>query len=987
MTMKNNTRLKGFTTIETLLALGIIAVTSGISVPMYRNFQVNNDLGLVTEQTVQALRRAQTLSMANELDSAWGFHVATGVLYQGDAYAVRDEEFDEVYSIPTTIATSGLSEVSFSQVGGVPSDTGEIILEALTGARHIIVITKDGVLSTSASEPSVDGGTTSGDTGGTTSGGSTSGDTGGTTSGGSTSGDTGGDSGGSSGDSGGSSGGGGTPTCTDKFSVASDGTITTTGTVDATFTVLGSEITYGANGPEVQVTAYVSTDNGLSWTPLFGGLDIDGGETQKLSNLPSGTKVLIKYNGRYSWFFNKTYISNDGKDHIEVLRNGDTAPAYDAFGNQAALSTFLKDVVSEDGTITIGQYDAVFLGELGTLNSASSDFQDAVVKVTFSQPDGSCATATAPRFRIDNVRLENSGIGDSTKNVYVGESGRVYIENEWIPLKDGDTTIVDNFLTEDVPGIAAWRNNGYVRVLLHGSLPSGSKEIVDANIIFDNAEIVQILNDTGDNQAEAPFDAVVNDGAGGDEVVIAANSGSALFQTRVTVQDDAILVYWKTSTLKDGSTTTTTTTEETTGGDAGGTTGGDTGGTVSSSSDGSTTTTGGDGNSDSGSAENNETPDPCGIPFTIASGGRVIMNKAGDVTFRVRGSHARYGSDTGPEIQTLIQASFDGGVRKQSLFNYNDIDGGERQTFTDVASGTVLSLHAEGRYSWLFRKKAHTGDGTGRVQVLKRWSPVPGTTPYNNSAGIKPFLRSLISDDRIMIGKKSVLVMMELNDLDSSADFQDAVVEIILEKPASAGVCGADSDSNDDGSSSSSGTSSSAGGDTGGTDGGDAVTDPNVEEEQIMICHYPPGNPGNPQTLQVGVSAWNGHSKHGDIKGSCIGDSDGDGILNNADLCPNTYMPEFIPTTGNMYNKRYSLTQDSNIFRTGPRKKIGAFTLADTRGCNCEQMVDVAEGKKEYRFGQYPRLRRQMQSLFPFYTSGARQNGCGQAMMQLVRQF
>jgi hypothetical protein len=42
-----------------------------------------------------------------------------------------------------------------------------------------------------------------------------------------------------------------------------------------------------------------------------------------------------------------------------------------------------------------------------------------------------------------------------------------------------------------------------------------------------------------------------------------------------------------------------------------------------------------------------------------------------------------------------------------------------------------------------------------------------------------------------------------------------------------------------------------------------------VVVEKITICHYPPGNTGNPQTIQINASAWPAHEAHGDTKGEC----------------------------------------------------------------------------------------------------------------------
>ena len=37
----------------------------------------------------------------------------------------------------------------------------------------------------------------------------------------------------------------------------------------------------------------------------------------------------------------------------------------------------------------------------------------------------------------------------------------------------------------------------------------------------------------------------------------------------------------------------------------------------------------------------------------------------------------------------------------------------------------------------------------------------------------------------------------------------------------------------------------------------------------ITICHIPPGNNANPQTIQISQSAWPAHQAHGDTKGDC----------------------------------------------------------------------------------------------------------------------
>lgn len=1007
---------RAFTAVETLLTIGVIAVTAGLSIPMYRNYQIRGDLDIATEQTIQALRRAQLLSQAGEQDSQWGFYVRDGILFQGEQYALRDPNFDEEYPFPPTINTSGLSEVVFSRVYGVPQETGEITLEGLNGDQRIIIVSADGILTPSTNMgddffsdtddsavgeidggvDGVEGGIDGDSDGGTT--GEDDGDTGGAD--GTTGGDTGGDDGDTGGD-GGTGGGGGddddeVATCEDRFAVAADGTVETTGTVDVTFKVLGSQITYGAGGPEVQVRVYASTDGGDNYTALFGENDVDGGEEQTISNLITGKQITLKFNARYSWYYNNTYESNDGTGHVEVLRNGDDPPDYAPFGNQNSLANFLQDIIDDNGKIDIGEYDAVALAELGSsLSSSSSDFQDAVVLMKFNQQAGACADSYEPKFKVEYDRLENYENGDMEESVYVGGGPIAFAESQWIPLKNNGTTITDSGMVEVVPGLASQRGNGYVRILLHGSHPSnGSREVVDARIVFDGVNVVNVVNDTGTNATENPFDGVVNDGSGGDEVTIASNSKSVLYQTRVTTADDGIYIYWV-DTGDAGS------------GDDGDTTGGDdasddSGDEGSSSSaggdDGSSSSAGNDsGDTADGGDGGDDTPDPCGAAYTISDNGAIVLGEDADVTFEILGSYSTYG-DQGPEVQVRLNASTDGGLTWRSLFGYRDVDGEESETLSDVPAGSELVFQAEGRYSWLFRSIALSDDGSGRVRLIKRGGAVPGTTPFSNPLQLRRFLRTQISNNGIVaVGKRELLALVELQDLDNNSDFQDVVMKIILEKPASQGICGASADSGtdggDEGGEGNASCSSTcqllncsnecgllSGGicgcidDEGGTD----------EDEQYTICHYPPGNPRNSTTLTVNGSAWVAHRSHGDTLGSCEEDRDDDGVVNSEDLCPDTFLPEDVPESGLMYFNRYALTHNNFAFRVGPRKKVSEFTLADTRGCSCGQMVDVAEGSREYRFNQYPRLLRQMRSLFPFYTEGARNFGCGIAIMRMI---
>ncbi|MBU2213642.1 prepilin-type N-terminal cleavage/methylation domain-containing protein [Patescibacteria group bacterium] len=150
------------------------------------------------------------------------------------------------------------------------------------------------------------------------------------------------------------------------------------------------------------------------------------------------------------------------------------------------------------------------------------------------------------RMKIVFEDIKNQGGGSATPTVHVGPEGTLYQDGEWIPLKSGGTQYTDQGLIIGALGLAAERRQNFVRVLAHGGLDPGGKEVVDARIVFENAIIDRVENDEGsDHVTENPFDGNVSNGVGGDEVTLSPDKRSVLFQTRVTNYGDSILIYWQ----------------------------------------------------------------------------------------------------------------------------------------------------------------------------------------------------------------------------------------------------------------------------------------------------------------------------------------------------------------------------------------------------------------------------------------------------------
>lgn len=83
-------------------------------------------------------------------------------------------------------------------------------------------------------------------------------------------------------------------------------------------------------------------------------------------------------------------------------------------------------------------------------------------------------------------------------------------------------------------------------------------------------------------------------------------------------------------------------------------------------------------------------------------------------------------------------------------------------------------------------------------------------------------------------------------------------------------------------------------------------------------------------------------------------DDDGDGILNDDDLCPDTMIPESVPTV-QLGTNRWALVDDDGTFDTNPPNGEGPgfmFDLEDTGGCSCEQIIEMWDlGEGHVKFG------------------------------------
>ena len=132
---------KGYTLMEMLLVVGIITSVSALGLPIYGALQNSDGVDVTLNTLVQDLYQAQIFSRNEENNSAWGVAIVGQkiYLYAGASYATRNTAYDSIFTMPITITDSGLSEVDFSKLQGLPGTNGTFQLTGGGITRAVII--------------------------------------------------------------------------------------------------------------------------------------------------------------------------------------------------------------------------------------------------------------------------------------------------------------------------------------------------------------------------------------------------------------------------------------------------------------------------------------------------------------------------------------------------------------------------------------------------------------------------------------------------------------------------------------------------------------------------------------------------------------------------------------------------------------------------------------------------------------------------------
>lgn len=146
---------KGFTLLELMLVVGILAILSSISINIYFSFTMNTELRTFGEMLIFDLKSVRAKSMAGERGMKWGVHFINTssnyyeTFYTPTNYADVSTTIDITVYLPARIyftipASGNSSTIIFNKILGTTADTSTVVINSTNGSSKTINITPVG---------------------------------------------------------------------------------------------------------------------------------------------------------------------------------------------------------------------------------------------------------------------------------------------------------------------------------------------------------------------------------------------------------------------------------------------------------------------------------------------------------------------------------------------------------------------------------------------------------------------------------------------------------------------------------------------------------------------------------------------------------------------------------------------------------------------------------------------------------------------------
>lgn len=148
-------RRAGFTLVELMIVIAILAILTTVGAPFLANSVGKNELKTTAWEMADTLRRAQSQTMAGNGSTGWGVHFESTqyVFFQGATYNAADPDnitapLSPSLSIDSIALNGGGTEVLFTSKKGVTGQYGDIqITDAGNNTVSTVTVTAAGVIS------------------------------------------------------------------------------------------------------------------------------------------------------------------------------------------------------------------------------------------------------------------------------------------------------------------------------------------------------------------------------------------------------------------------------------------------------------------------------------------------------------------------------------------------------------------------------------------------------------------------------------------------------------------------------------------------------------------------------------------------------------------------------------------------------------------------------------------------------------------------
>ncbi|HZS43284.1 MAG TPA: prepilin-type N-terminal cleavage/methylation domain-containing protein [Candidatus Paceibacterota bacterium] len=138
----------GFTILEILMVVVILAILVGISYTAFNNLNSSEALDTETNTILSMIERARERTISSENSIEYGVHFAstTAVLFVGKTYSAgsstsETKNINSKVKVNSINLTGGVADIYFNKLSGKPSATGTIVFSLLSSTSSVKTIT------------------------------------------------------------------------------------------------------------------------------------------------------------------------------------------------------------------------------------------------------------------------------------------------------------------------------------------------------------------------------------------------------------------------------------------------------------------------------------------------------------------------------------------------------------------------------------------------------------------------------------------------------------------------------------------------------------------------------------------------------------------------------------------------------------------------------------------------------------------------------